>query len=56
MKEQIQGVNLNTWYPNTWIEKIDENGNPIDDHEPFDGVDYPPIGGVFPEAPVKYPR
>ena len=34
----------------------DENGNPIDDHEPFDGVDYPPIGGVFPEAPVKYPR
>ena len=29
MKEQIQGVNLNTWYPNTWIEKIDENGNPI---------------------------
>lgn len=29
MKEQIQGVNLNTWYPNTWIEKIDDNGNPI---------------------------
>ena len=29
IKEQKQGVNLNTWYPNTWIEKIDENGNPI---------------------------
>jgi hypothetical protein len=20
---------MHTWYPNTWIEKIDENGNPI---------------------------
>lgn len=29
LKEQESGVNLNSWYPNTWIEKIDENGNPI---------------------------
>lgn len=28
-KEQINGANLKTWYPNTWIEKIDSNGNPI---------------------------
>jgi len=34
----------------------DGNGNPINDHEPFDREDYPPIGGVFPEYPVKYPR
>ena len=29
IKEQKEGVYLNTWYPNTWIERIDENGNPI---------------------------
>lgn len=29
MKEQELGVNLNSWYPNTWIEKIDENNNPV---------------------------
>ena len=29
MKEQEKGVVLNTWYPNTWIEKIDEEGNPV---------------------------
>ena len=29
LKEQINGVNLNTWYPNTWIESIDSNGKPI---------------------------
>ena len=27
--EQKKGANLATWYPNTWIEKIDENGNPV---------------------------
>jgi hypothetical protein len=27
--EQEMGVNLNTWYPNTWIEKIDENNQTI---------------------------
>jgi hypothetical protein len=27
--EQLYGVQLSTWYPNTWIEKIDENGNPV---------------------------
>ena len=27
--EQKKGANLATWYPNTWIEKIDENGKPI---------------------------
>ena len=26
MEEQKRGVNLNTWYPNTWIERIDEDG------------------------------
>ena len=29
LKEQGQKVNLKTWYPNTWIEKIDKNGKPI---------------------------
>jgi hypothetical protein len=29
LKEQDHGVNLNTWYPNTWIESIDSNGKPI---------------------------
>jgi hypothetical protein len=29
IKEQKDGAYLYTWYPNTWIEKIDENGNPI---------------------------
>lgn len=28
-KEQDYGVGLKTWYPNTWIEKIDENGEPV---------------------------
>jgi len=29
LKEQEHGVNLNTWYPNTYIEKLDCNGKPI---------------------------
>jgi hypothetical protein len=29
LKEQDFGSQLSTWYPNTWIEKIDENGNPV---------------------------
>ena len=29
IKEQKDGAYLYTWYPNTWIERIDENGNPI---------------------------
>lgn len=29
LKEQEKGVLLSTWYPNTWIERIDENGNPV---------------------------
>ena len=29
IKEQKNGVYLNTWYPNTWIDHIDENGNPV---------------------------
>jgi hypothetical protein len=29
LKEQEHGVNLNTWYPNTYIEKLDCDGNPI---------------------------
>jgi hypothetical protein len=28
-KEQDYGAGLKTWYPNTWIEKIDENGQPV---------------------------
>jgi hypothetical protein len=28
-KEQDYGAGLKTWYPNTWIERIDENGEPI---------------------------
>ncbi len=28
-KEQEYGAGLKTWYPNTWIERIDENGNPV---------------------------
>jgi hypothetical protein len=28
-KEQDQGAGLKTWYPNTWIERIDENGEPV---------------------------
>lgn len=28
-KEQDYGVGLKTWYPNTWIERIDENGKPV---------------------------
>lgn len=31
IKEQKDGVHLNTWYPNTWIDHIDENGNPVYD-------------------------
>lgn len=29
IKEQDKGMNINTWYPNTWIESIDENGDPV---------------------------
>ena len=29
IKEQKDGAILYTWYPNTWIERIDENGKPI---------------------------
>jgi hypothetical protein len=29
LKEQESGLQLSTWYPNTWIERIDENGNPV---------------------------
>ena len=29
LKEQETGTFLNTWYPNTWIDHIDENGNPV---------------------------
>ena len=28
-KEQDHGVGLKTWYPNTWIERINENGEPV---------------------------
>ena len=28
-EQQEKGININTWYPNTWIEKIDEKGNPV---------------------------
>jgi len=31
LKEQAYGVNANTWYANTWIDSIDENGEPIYD-------------------------
>jgi hypothetical protein len=31
IKEQKNGAYLNTWYPNTWIDHIDENGNPVYD-------------------------
>jgi len=29
LNEQEHGVNLNTWYPSTYIEKLDKNGKPI---------------------------
>lgn len=29
LKEQEFGSQLSTWYPNTWIERIDENGEPV---------------------------
>ena len=29
LKEQECGAMLSTWYPNTWIERIDENGQPV---------------------------
>jgi len=29
LKEQYSGTQLSTWYPNTWIESIDENGVPV---------------------------
>ena len=29
IKEQKDGVNLNTWYSNTWIDHIDKDGNPV---------------------------
>jgi hypothetical protein len=29
LKDQKDSAYLYTWYPNTWIERIDENGNPI---------------------------
>lgn len=29
LEEQKRGVNMNSWYPNTWIEKFDEEGNPV---------------------------
>ena len=29
-EEQKNGVNMKTWYPNTWIEKIDKKGKPIE--------------------------
>jgi hypothetical protein len=29
ISDQINESYMNTWYPNTWIDKIDENGNPI---------------------------
>jgi len=29
IKEQNDGAFLYTWYPNTWIDHIDENGNPV---------------------------
>ena len=29
LKEQEIGVNQNTWYPNTWIDHIDKNGEPV---------------------------
>ncbi len=29
LKEQEIGSQLSTWYPNTWIERIDENGEPV---------------------------
>lgn len=29
LNEQENGVNLNTWYPNTYIEKLDKDGKPI---------------------------
>ena len=28
-KEQIHGAHLSTWYPNTWVEKINDDGTPI---------------------------
>jgi hypothetical protein len=28
-EQQEKGININTWYPNTWIEKIDEKGKPV---------------------------
>ena len=31
IKEQEHGTYLNTWYPNTWIDHIDENGKPVYD-------------------------
>jgi hypothetical protein len=29
IKEQNDGIYLNTWYPNTWIDYIDENEKPV---------------------------
>jgi hypothetical protein len=29
IKEQEHGAYLYTWYPNTWIDHIDENGEPV---------------------------
>jgi len=29
IREQEVGMNLNSWYPNTWIEKINLDGKPI---------------------------
>jgi hypothetical protein len=29
LKEQDSGSQLSTWYPNTWIEKINDNGEPV---------------------------
>ena len=28
-EQQEKGMNTKTWYPNTWIEKIDEKGKPV---------------------------
>jgi hypothetical protein len=29
LEEQKYGANLKSWVPNTWIERVDEDGNPV---------------------------
>lgn len=52
IKEQEQGAFLYTWYPNTWIDHIDENGNPVYDSR--DHVTGKPDTFIDPKSSASY--